>query len=126
MSSAPISEACERGSVLGLPRGFLQWLRRSSLRDLCSSETLQCTADRGKGLTCGSGGCAGPGVWQRLFGLPPWGMWLGCPAILHASLTRAWAAKENEGFLIHMPVHLLDSPQMEEVLSFAPFYRYVS
>lgn len=41
-----------------------------------------------------------------MFGLPPWGMWLGWPAILHASLTRARAAKENKGFLIHMPVHI--------------------
>lgn len=49
----------------------------------------------------------GPGVWQRLLGFPPWGMWLGCPAILHASLTRARAAKENEGFLIHLPARSL-------------------
>lgn len=49
--------------------------------------------DRAVGCLCGSGGCAGPRVWQRLFGFPPWGMWLGCPAILHASLTRARAAR---------------------------------
>ena len=35
-----------------------------------------------------------------MFGLPPWDMGLGCPAILHASLARARAVKESEGFRI--------------------------
>lgn len=43
-------------------------------------------------------------------------MWLGCPAILHASLTRARAAKENQGFLSCVPAQLSsDGPGVEEV-----------
>lgn len=77
------------------------------VRDPSSLSRPQRSADKGKGLTCGSGAWAGPGLWQRLFGLPPGGMWLGCPAILHASLAAHGATKENAGFLRHMPVHLL-------------------
>lgn len=31
----------------------------------------QCSGTQENGLTCGSGGGAGPSAWQRWFGLPP-------------------------------------------------------
>lgn len=51
----------------------------------------------------------GPRVWQRLFGFPPWGMWLGCPAILHASLRGHGLQQKMRAFL-HRPALLHLSP----------------
>lgn len=111
-SFPPAPGRAREATVSGGRRGASSGARdEAASGNLCSSVNPQCAADKGRGLTCGSGGCAGPGVWPRLFGLPPWGMWLGCPAILHASLARHGAAKETEGFLRHTPVHLRSPPR---------------